>query len=180
MNKLFAILAATTILASTVPAFAVEESQESKTKTEYKKDGGYDSTTTSSSTNTNGTANTAQSSTNVSVDSKGYVEKTTKSENTSDPKGLMNKEKDTSETTLDEKPRGGYKQVTMRKHLDANGTNIVYTTTTDVDVDANGNVTTTALTEKTVNPKGLMNETTTKTRSKSINGKMIEDSKKVN
>ncbi|MEI7668882.1 MAG: hypothetical protein WCJ33_02220 [Pseudomonadota bacterium] len=180
MNNMFRILILTTTALTIASPLYASDSEAVKSKVEYKKDGGYEASRTSEQTTTSGTTNTSNDSTNVDIDSKGYTEKTVKSETTSDPKGMMNKEKDNSETKVEEKARGGYKQTTIRKHVDASGTNTTYKTMTDVDVDANGNVTTTATTEKTTDPKGMMNETTTKTKTKSINGKVIEDTKKVN
>lgn len=175
--KHYAILAAT-LLAST--ANAADQSAVVKSNIDYKSNGGYESNRTAERTTASGTKQTTESKVNVDVDSAGRIDKTVKTEAVTDPKGLLNKQKDTSESQVEEKVRGGYKQVTTRKHTDADGTNIVYKTTTDVDVDAAGNVTTTAKTEKTVDPKGLMNSTTTTSKSTSVNGKVVDSSKKVN
>ena len=180
MNTTLKILLATAAVGLAMPAYAAEESTAVKSIVEYKKDGGYESTRSTEKTTAEGTTQTSESSVDVDVDSKGHVDKTVKTETVTDPKGLLNKEKDVSETKIDEKERGGYKQTTIRKSKDADGTNITFKTVTDVDVDSSGNVTTTATTTKTVDPKGLMNETTTKTKTKTINGKVVEKSNKVN
>jgi hypothetical protein len=51
---------------------------------------------------------------------------------------------------------------------------------TDVDVDGSGNVTSTATTEKTTDPKGWMNETKSVSKTKKVNGVVIERSEKTN
>jgi hypothetical protein len=169
MNTLPIIITATAISLAT-SAYAASESAQSKATMERKDNGGYESTVKSEETTSAGTAKTSES--------KGNVEKTVSTEATADPKGLMNKKTDTSETNIEDKANGGYKQTTIRRHTDAEGTNTTYKTVTDVSVDNNGNVTSTATTEKTVDPKGLMNEKTTTSKTKTVNGKVVESSKK--
>ena len=177
MNTLPIIITATAMSLAT-SAYAASESAQSKATMERKDNGGYESTVKSQETTSAGTAKTSESKVDVDVDSKGNVEKTVSTEATADPKGLMNKKTDTSETQIEDKANGGYKQTTTRRHTDAEGTNTTYKTVTDVSVDSSGNVTSTATTEKTVDPKGLMNEKTTTSKTKTVNGKVVESNKK--
>lgn len=178
MKHLIVIAAATAAIGFTSSAYAAEEAAQVKSKIEYKKDGGYEASRTSEQTTARGTELSSERNVNVGVDSKGRIDKTVKSESSSDPKGLMNKKKDVSESKIEEKDRGGYKQVTTRKHRDAEGTDTTYKTTTDVDVDARGNVATTATTEKVTDPKGLLNEKTTSSKVKTVNGRVVEEKNK--
>ena len=180
MKTMFALLATTAALGLAASSYAADKSAQDKSKVEYKKDGGYESTRSSEHTNTSGTAYTSESKVDVDVDSQGRVDKTVKTESTTDPKGLLNKKDSTSETQIEEKARGGFKQTTTRKHTDAEGTNTTYKTVTDVDVDSDGKATSTATTEKTVNPKGLLNETSTKSKTKAVNGRVVEKTTKSN
>jgi hypothetical protein len=171
MKKTLVMLMATTAFGLASSAYAADEV---KSKIEYKKDGGYESTRSAERTTASGATVSSESKVDVDVDNKGRIDKTVKVENATNPKGLLNEKKDEAETKIEEKARGGYKQVTTRKALNADGTDVTYKTTTNVDIDDKGNVTTTATTEKTVNPKGLMNEKTTTTKTKSVNGQVIE------
>lgn len=176
-NKL-TFLAATATIALSANAFAADEHGEVKSKVEYKKDGGYESTMSSDGVNAAGAKLTSDRTVDVDVDSKGRVDKKVNVESTTDPKGLMNKKHTDAETKIEEKENGGYKQTTTRTHTDADGTNTTYETITDVDIDNKGNVKSTATTKKTVDPKGLMNEKTTKTTTKTVNGKVVEEKTK--
>jgi hypothetical protein len=173
MKYTFTLLATTAMLSLASGAFAADESSQVKSKVDYKKDGGYESTRTTEQTTAAGTEKTSKTKVDVDVDANGNVDKTVKKETVNDPKGMMNKTEENSETRIEEKDNGGYKQTTTRKHKDANGTSTTYKTVTDVNVNAAGNVTSTATTEKTVDPKGLMNETTTKSKTKAVNGKTV-------
>lgn len=161
MKNLYTILAATAAFTTATMAHADEDAQV-KSTVEMKDNGGYESNVKTEETSNNGTTKTSDKQVEVDVNSNGLVDKKTKIVDKIDPKGLMNSKKDTSETEIEGKEHGGYKQTTSRKIKDANGTNTTYKTVTDVDVDVNGNVTSKATTEKTVDPKGLMNSTTTK------------------
>lgn len=178
MKHSLTMLLATAAMGLATSAYAADESAQVKSKVDYKKDGGYESNRTAEKTTANGTAVKSESNVDVDVDTKGRVDKTVKVENSTDPKGLMNAKKDKSETHIEDKARGGYKQTTVRTSTDASGTDVTYKTTTDVDVDASGNVTTTATTEKTVDPKGLLNEKSSSTKVKSVNGKVVEEKRK--
>jgi len=176
MKKTLTLLLSTAAFGLAASAYAADA--EVKSKVEYKKNGGYEANRTAERTTSNGTAVASETDVDVNVDSKGLVDKTVKVENKSDPKGLGNAKTEKSETRFEEKERGGYKQVTTRKSNDANGTNSTYETTTDVNVDAAGNVTTTATTEKVENPKGLLNQKTSTSKVKSVNGAIVDSKKK--
>lgn len=180
MKKLFALLAATAAVSLAVSAHAASESAEVKSKMEYKRDGGYEASRSSEQTTPSGTDISSESKVDVDVDSDGLVSKTIKSESKTDPKGFGNRKVDNSKTVFEEKDRGGYKQTTVRTHKDADGTNVKFETITDVDVDSAGNVTTSAKTEKTVDPKGLFNSKTTTSKVKTVNGKVVDSVKKTN
>lgn len=179
MKNIIAVLAITAATALPCATFAADETSESKAKVEYETDGGYESSRSSEHTTPSGTTHSSESTVDVDVDSAGRVDKTVKTETVTDPKGLMNRKKDVSETEIEEKAYGGYKQTTTRKHKDAAGTDTTFKTVTDVDVDSTGNVTTTATTEKTVDPKGLFNKTTTESKTKTVNGRVVEKNKKI-
>lgn len=59
-------------------------------------------------------------------------------------------------------PPGSYKS--SSSSTDASGTDVKTTKTTEVGYDANGNKTAVVKTEKTTDPKGLMNKKKTKTK----------------
>lgn len=177
-KSLLAALAASASMGLAISAYAEEASEKSNTK--YHDNGGYETTSSSQKTNAAGTTSSTNSSVNVDVDSKGNVSREAKSETTTDPEGLMNKKTDNAESEIEEKPRGGYKQTTTRSHKDADGTNVYFKTVTDVDVDSSGNVTTTAKTEKTVDPKGFFNKTTSTSTTKSVNGRIVKSDSKAN
>jgi hypothetical protein len=178
MKNLYTILAATAALSTATVAYADEEAQV-KSTVEMKDNGGYESNVKSEEVTSAGTAKSTEKQVDIDVNSNGLVDKNIKIVKKNDPKGLMNGKKDVSETEIEEKEYGGYKQTTTRKITDANGTNTFYKTITDVSVDTNGNVTSTATTEKTTDPKGWFNKTTVKSTEKTVNGKVIEKSKKV-
>jgi hypothetical protein len=75
-------------------------SKENSSATEFKQtnDGGYDKTTTTEHTNTDGTNLKSTSNTHASVDAKGNDVTVTKTQNTVDPPGLMNKTTTTNTT----------------------------------------------------------------------------------
>ena len=180
MKNTFSLLAVTAAVSLATSAFAASESAEVKSTMENKKNGGYESTRTSDQTMRDGTKVSGESKVDVDIDSDGKVDKTVNNETIKDPKGMLNKKKDMNETEYEEKANGGYKQTTTSKHTDADGTNVTLVTTTDVDVDSSGKVTSVAKTEKTVDPKGLMNKETTTDKTKTVNGKVVDRTKKVN
>jgi hypothetical protein len=84
------------------------------------------------------------------------------------------------ESSVDYKNNGGYESNVTSEEVNAAGTARTSEKSVDVDVDRNGNVVSTIDTEKTVDPKGLMNKKTTSTSTKAVNGKVIEMEKKGN
>jgi hypothetical protein len=176
MKNMLALLSATTVLTLGAGAYAADTA-EGKAKVEYKANGGYEAKQSGERTLDDGTKVKSETNVDVDVDHDGTVDRTVKSEETSDPKGLMNKQSDNTKTKFDEKSDGGYTQTSDRKHKDANGTNIMEKSKTDVDVDRNGNVTQTTKNEKTTDPKGLFNKKTTKEKTKMVNGQVVEDKK---
>lgn len=178
MKNMFAVLAATTVIGLAGAGYAADESAQSNATVEYKKNGGYETNRTTDQTTANGTDMSTERKVDVTVDSSGNVDKTVKNDSVVDPHGLGNKKNDNSETKIEEKSNGGYKQTTMSKHKDTNGTDTYYKTVTDVDVDNAGNVTSTVTSEKVVNPKGLWNETKSTSKTKTVNGTVTEHSEK--
>lgn len=177
MNSKISLLAATAAVALASASFAAEEKANSRV--EYKNNGGYEATRSVENTGTNGTTVSSQSKVDVDVDSKGNVTRSVSTKNTTDPKGMLNTQADNGKTVFEEKSNGGYKQTTERAHTDQQGTDIKLTTVTDVDIDKKGNVITTAKTEKTVDPSGLFNSRTETSTSRSVNGVVVEQKKKV-
>ncbi len=178
MKQTFAYLCTTTFLAFVAAGFAANAATESKV--EYKENGGYESTKSSEHKAPDGTTHTTESNVDVDVDKNGRVSKLIETESSTDPKGLLNEKKDIAKTEREEKPRGGYKETVTRQHRDADGTDITARTTTDVNVDKQGNVTQIVRVEKIVNPTGLMNETKTVNVTKTVNGKLVEQKTDVN
>ncbi len=173
-HSLFAVLAATAAVGLAASAIAADPSAEMKSQTSYKKNGGYETTSSSDQVTAAGTSKSSETKVNVDVDSHGNVDKSVKMTATNDPKGTMNAQKDQSQTEIAEKSNGGYTQTTVRQHKEASGTNIYYKTVTDVDVDKDGNVTSTSTSEKVTDPKGLWNETKTTSKTKAYNGKVVK------
>ena len=139
-----------------------------------KKNGGYEASAYTQSTDDAGTTTTTERDVNVNVDSQGNIDKTVKAESSTDPKGLMNEKTNTAKTEIEDKLRGGYKQTTISKHTDAAGTDVTIKNITDVSVDRQGNVTMVVKSEKTIDPKGLFNEKTTTSMVKTVNGKIVD------
>lgn len=140
----------------------------------------FESSTSTERTTTGGTVHSYEKNVDVDVDDKGRVNKSTTTETKVDPEGLLNTRKDTSTTEYEEKARGGYVQTTTNKHVDPDGANVTIKTVTNVDVDADGKITTTAKSEKVVDPEGLMNSTTTTSKTKTIDGVVVEEKKEIN
>ena len=174
MKNLLAILTTTAAVGLASSAYAADASAEHKSNVEMKKNGGYEATNSAERITSAGTKQEMKEKVDVDVDSKGMHKETAKSETVTDAKGLGNAKKDTSKATYEDKSNGGYKQTKTDKHTDANGANVKTTTTTDVDVDSDKNATAVVKTEKTVDPKGLMNKKTTTTKAKAVNGTVVE------
>lgn len=178
MRNMLAVLAATAAIGMSGAGYAADESAQTNATVDYKKNGGYETNRTTDQTTANGTAVSTERKVDVTVDSSGNTDKSVKTESVIDPNGLGNKKNNNSETKIEEKSNGGYKQTTMSKHKDSNGTDTYYKTVTDVDVDSAGNVTSTATSEKVVDPKGLWNETKSTSKTKTVNGVVTEHSEK--
>lgn len=174
MKKTLASLMFTASLALAGGALAADESH-AKADVEHKDNGGYTATRSEKATVGN-VDKTLKTEVDVDVDSDGKKSRTVTSKSTNDPSGLMNKSSKEGETTIEEKANGGYKQTTVREGVDSKGTSVYYKTVTDVEIDGKGNVTTTATTDKTTDPKGLFNKTSTSTKVKTVNGKVVENS----
>ena len=92
------VLASIIALSLSAPAFAADkESYESKTKIEKDVDGNYKEKTKTEKTDVAGTTNSVEKDVKVKVKSSGETDKTVKTTEVTDPKGLMNKE--TTKTT---------------------------------------------------------------------------------
>jgi hypothetical protein len=176
MKIRIATFTATAVFALLTALHANAQSSDTQNKIEYKKDGGYQTTTSSKSTTPDGTAKSSETDVDVSVDSKGYVTKDETVKDVTDPKGLRNKKKIIERLTTKEKPNGGYEKTTKSTETDAQGTDVSSETKTNVEVNPDtGDVTTTSTAEKTVDPKGLMNKQVMKKKVKTINGKVVEE-----
>lgn len=79
-----------------------------------------------------------------------------------------------NKTEYEEKENGGYKVESSSEVTNSNGTDKSATHKVDVDVDDKGNVEKTVEHKTKVDPKGLMNSTTTKSKTKTVNGVVVE------
>lgn len=179
MKNTLSLLLVTAAVALATSSYAADKSAQVESTMEQKNNGGYESSVKSEAVTAAGTKKTSESSVDVSIDSNGNLDKKVETENVADAKGLFNKKTDSSDTQIEDKANGGYKQTTTRRHADANGTNTVYKTVTDVSIDSDGNIVSNATTDKTVDPKGLMNKKTTTSRTKAVNGDVVLKTKKV-
>lgn len=170
MKYTFAILATTAAMSIAASAHATDASAEAKSDIEYKDNGGYEAKISSESKDANGTVKTVKATEDYDVDSDGLGSRTTEKTAVTDPEGLFNKSKNTSKTEVERKDNGGYEKTTTEKSTNADGTNVTTEVNTDVDVNDDGSVKANTTTEKTVDPKGLMNKTTTTIKSKAVNG----------
>jgi hypothetical protein len=119
-NKLFALAALSSLLV-TLPAMAeTTTDSKSETKIESTSNGGYTVKDKAEKTDPNGTVTTEESTKDVDVDSKGN--KTTKVDikNTSDPKGLFNKQ--TTEIKNKSVDKDGKSEYSHKKTV--NGTDV--------------------------------------------------------
>lgn len=167
--QFFGVMTAIT-LASSV-AIAQNSGPNNETEYQTRDNGGYHVKSQSDMT-TNGTDKTGDHTVDVKVDDQGRVSKSVKSKSTQDPDGLMNAKKQYNETTREQKSDGGYKEKTIHKTRDADGTNIRAETETDVKVKADGTREKTVERTKVTDPKGMMNRT--KETSKTVNGRVVE------
>lgn len=181
MRNVIALLAATALASIATGAYA-DEASASKSDLEQKDNGGYESTSSSESTDANGTTVTTDDKTDVDMDANGNIKKkVVDNEKTIDPKGLWNKKTEKDKTVYEEKKNGGYQQTTIHSYKDRDGESIYYKTVTNVDVDSHGNVITTAKTERTTEPKGwFSSKHTASSESKTVNGVVVEQNSKAN
>lgn len=103
-------------------AYAADEKYDSKVKIEKKEDGSYKETTKTSHTDTAGTTTSAERKVDVDVNSDGTTDKTVKTEVSTDPKGLMNKEtektKDMEKTKSDGTVESSHKKTVNGKTVE--------------------------------------------------------------
>jgi len=116
MKNLTILLTSVAALAIAAPAFAADkEVVKSETKVEKDSEGNLKAKSETSKTDAAGTTTTSEKKVDVSVDSKGNTDKTVKTEEVTDPKGLMNKTvtktKDTVKTSADGAVETGHKKV---------------------------------------------------------------------
>lgn len=128
MNKLHVLLASAAALTLAAPAFAADkETYKSETKVEKDTDGDYKAKTETTKTDAAGTTTSVEKKVDIDVDKHGNVDKTVKTEETVDPKGLMNKT--TTKTTDTEKTKAdGTTETSHKKKV--NGKTVEDTTTT--------------------------------------------------
>jgi hypothetical protein len=92
MKKTAMLLASATALVLSAPVFAADkETYKSTTKVEKDSQGNYDAKSKTTATNAAGTTTSTEKKVDVDVDSNGNIDKTVKTEESTDPKGLMNK-----------------------------------------------------------------------------------------
>lgn len=93
MNKTL-LLASAAAVALSAPAFAADkETYKSTTKVEHDSKGNYDAKSATTKTDAAGTTTSKEKTVEVDVDAKGNTDTTVKTEESTDPKGLMNKTK---------------------------------------------------------------------------------------
>ena len=128
MNKSLSLIALAAALAFAVPAIAADKTTaEVKVKTEQNADGSYKEEVSKEAKDASGTKTTADHKTDVDVKSNGDVEKKMTTTETKDPKGLFNKEKAKTETTV--KSEDGHTTEKTKKVV--NGKTVEDTKTTD-------------------------------------------------
>lgn len=120
------LLTTVAAMALTAPAFAADkESYESKTKVEKSANGDYSEKTTTEKTDMSGTTTSSDKKVSVDVDSNGNTTKSVKTEEVTDPKGLMNKE--VTKTKDTEKMKDGSVETSHKKTV--NGKTVEDTST---------------------------------------------------
>lgn len=141
MRKLNTILlASVALLAQAGTAHAASEKYENKTTIEKKDDGSYERKDVTTKTDATGNTVSLEKKMEVEVDPNGNFEKTVKTKEVSDPKGLNNKH--VVETNVSQKLKGSELVTTREKSID--GKNIIgekdkYKTDTKVVQDDVGN-----------------------------------------
>ena len=106
MNKTILLLTSAAALALAAPAFSADkETYKSETKVEKDEKGNYEAKTKTSATDTAGTTTKMEKEVDVEVNADGTTDTTVKTEEVTDPKGLMNKTKvvtkDSAKTNVD-------------------------------------------------------------------------------
>ncbi len=172
MKTFLSVLATTTAIALASTAAFATDGPKSSTEYKAKDNGGYEVKAESKVTTPAGTDKKGMNKVDVDVSDEGKVSKDAKTENSSDPKGLMNAKSNTQKSMYKEKADGGYKAEAMQEHKDADGTNMSTKVETEVNVKDNGAVDKVVETTKTTDPKGLMNKKTMTT--KTVNGKVVK------
>ena len=160
-----------------LPAYAMAADNDAQTKhsVEYKDNGGYSTNTTSDQTDANGTRQTTEQTENVDVNKKGQVTKEVKAKVTKNPQGSGNKKVQSSDVKIEQKDNGGYTKSVDTQSTNKAGSDASTKSSTDVNVDDKGNVTKTVKTKKVIDPKtGLFSDQTTTTKTKMVNGKVVE------
>ncbi len=92
MNKLLALLAVTTAVVTTAPAFAADVTAETKTSVKESPDGSMKKEVSATSTDAAGTTTKAETEVKKDVSSDGSTDTSVVKETSTDPKGLGNKE----------------------------------------------------------------------------------------
>jgi len=181
MKKLSALMITAAFVGFASAGYAADDSTTTQGSVDYKKNGGYDASRSSEQTLPDGSKKTSETTINKDVDSNGLATKKVTTETKVTPpgtvNGLLNQKKDVSTSEVKEKDRGGSDRTDTQKHTDPNGTNVTVKTSVNKDVDKNGNVTETVKSQQTVDPQGLMNAKTTETKTKTVNGAVVEESK---
>ncbi len=123
MNKLATLLVTTAAIALAAPSFAadVKTGVKSEATIERSDDGSYTKNTSAEKTNSAGTKATAETEVDMDVGSNGNATNTTTTNETSDPKGLFNK--DTVKTKTTEKLKDG--KLTVEHEKVVNGDTVV-------------------------------------------------------
>ena len=134
MKTLLALLAVSTTLAVATPALATEStSVEAKHSVKTDADGNVKEKYSKVTKDAAGTKTVTKVDAKVDVDSNGDVKKTLTTEESTDPKGLMNKEKTTTKEVVQTK--SGQTEKHVKKVV--NGTTVENTTTVSGDVHHN-------------------------------------------
>ncbi len=134
MKSFLAIAAVTTVLAAASPALATESTSiEAKHSVKTDADGNIKEKYSKVTKDAAGTKSVTKVDAKVDVDNDGNVKKTLATEESTDPKGLMNKEKTTTKEVVETKQ--GQTHKTVKKVV--NGKTVENTTTVSGDVQHN-------------------------------------------
>lgn len=117
MNKLATLLMTTAALAFAAPTLAASPSVKAESSMDSHDNGGYTKKVNAEKTNAAGTTSTAETKVDLDVDDDGDATKTTTTKESTDPKGLFNR--DTTKTKTTEKMRDG--KLTVEHEKTVNG-----------------------------------------------------------